>query len=602
MIRETALFETLNAKKLSNAEIAASFVVPAQYDQLVGTDHAYLIGPRGSGKTTLLRMLQGQSLVGWDHPRADHYRSRIRYSSVFLPADRLWESQLADSRVGVAAFTTQMLYALVETMLYRLGDTEEGPVLHPAKLRHLSEVELVAECAEAWALRLRSPSLRGLLGALDLRLHSIASFIESESSPGSIQSESWLSLPTIYSFQFGIRAFNRHAGQPDHRWALLLDEMELAPPHVHQQLRQSLRGGERSHILKLSFSPFDRYISSREQDAGEAYPDNDFKAIYLWYGSRIGSRKFTRGLWHRMMSETFSAAKSPNAVLGQSEIDVSGATWRAQGYRRNSKQMKLLTQMKRQDYAFRDYLVHKRIDLRTIDTMSYDEKSATIRKVYPLLVFRDAVLRFEGGVGKRRQRKKVTECFTGADAVSAALEGNPRWVKAVFSKLLSAYDGAKVRPGFQYDTLKESAERFEALLRILPSASQDGRTVLDLINDIAAYFSARAFGIFSPEPPAVFRVDDQVSDGIIETLTIALSAGAVVHLRGRHSPVVLNDLRGERFRIAYLLAIRDGREIPMRLSKTTNLSSILTWCETQKRQAGRRPNSPPVLWDEEELP
>src|SRR5207253_10253253 len=100
-----------------------------------------------------------------------------------LPADRLWASQVGSKelsgRLGVAAFCTQMLYALVETMLYRLGDySTPGLIHHPAVLRHRSEVELVAECAEAWRLSLRTPRLLGLQGALDLRLLGIAELIE----------------------------------------------------------------------------------------------------------------------------------------------------------------------------------------------------------------------------------------------------------------------------------------------------------------------------------------------------------------------------------------------------------------------------------------
>jgi hypothetical protein len=602
--REGALFEALNAKKLSPTEVAATFVVPPQYEQLVGPDHAFLVGPRGSGKTTLLRMLQGESLMAWNHPRADIYRRRVRYSSVFLPADRLWASQVSPSNsaspLGVAAFTAQLLYALVETMLYRLPNyTQANAILHPAELSHRAEVDLVAECAEAWHLPVRSPSLLGLQGALDLRLSAIASQIELGAT-GNPDLGSWTKIAPVEALRFGIRAFNRHSRQVGHRWALLLDEMELAPEPVHHALRNALRGGEQSLVLKLSFSPFDRYAPATA-DVGDATPENDFRPIYLWYGTRVGSRKFTRGLWNRMMTEATGSSKAATAVLGPSTIDVSGSS-SAKSYRVGGKHMELVQAMQRQDAAFARHLEAKGIDTTSPEALSYSQRSSTLRKIYPLLVFRDAVLEFEEGIPRRRQRKKYTECFTGADAVFAALEGNPRWVKAVFSTLLARYDGTSpIGRGAQYDTLKEAAERFESLLRLLP-VEGDGRDapVLSLLDDIARYFSHRAFGEFTPDPPAAFRVDDKVPQSVIDALTTALSAGAVVHLRGKRSPVVLPDLYGERFRLAYLLTIRDGLEVPLRLGKTTNLSSILAWAERGRAaptEAGHGETQAPTLWE-----
>ena len=279
-VNESALFEVLNAKKLSPPEIAASFVIPPQYEQLVGPDHSFLVGPRGSGKTTLLRMLQGQALMAWTHRKADSYRRRVRYSSIFLPADRLWASQLAASgdgaRLGVAAFGTQLLSALVETMLYRIGDFGRECVLHPVELRHRAEVELVGDCAEAWRMKLRTPSLRGLQTALDNRMLHLAERLENREPVA--DEEDWVRLPPIQALLFGLRAFNRQTGENHHRWALLLDEMELAPESVHQTLQSTLRGGDNNLILKLSFSPFDRYVASSVA-VGKGAPDHDYRPI-----------------------------------------------------------------------------------------------------------------------------------------------------------------------------------------------------------------------------------------------------------------------------------------------------------------------------------
>lgn len=595
---EYALFEALNAKKLEPAEIAASFVIPAQYDQLVGPDHTVLVGPRGSGKTTLLRMLQGETLMSWDHRRAPDYRRRVRYSAIFLPADRIWASQTlstsGSSRLGMAAFTTQLLYALTETMLYRSG-AASGPregVHHGVSLRHRVEVDLVTDCAEAWKLPVRSPSLVGLQTALDLRLSEIGEELVATPAETRVRrprssERPWERVVPMQALTFGIRTFNRYVGQAGHRWALLLDEMELSPEPVHTALYSQMRGGEKLLILKLSFSPVDRNVSFFVDAAGPS-AENDYRPIYLWYGTRVGARRFTRGLWTRMMRELRGESSSPAAVLGESEFDTSTRNWSSGGsaYRRGSSQQRLIERMYIADASFREYLDSRKMAPDHLEDVDYRRRSSTLRKVFPLLVFRQALLDFDKhGRPIHRARKKALEPFTGSEAVFAALEGNPRWIKAVFSRLLGAYDGYRVAPGFQYDVLRETAERFESLLTVLPPegiGSTPGVTVLDLLEGIIGYFHARTFGPFTADPPSTFVVDN-VPPHVEALLRTALSAGAVVHLRSNSSPSILRDLKGERFRIAYLLTLRDGHELPLRLGKAVRLSRILRWVQREGR-------------------
>jgi hypothetical protein len=591
---EGALFEALNAKKLTPSEIAAGFVICSQYEQLVGPDHSYLVGPRGSGKTTLLRMLEGDALMQWEHRRAPEFRRRVRFSSVFLPADQLWAAQLRghgdfelSGRIGVAAFGTQMLYSLLETLKYRLGYYHSAESIHlPTELRHRSEVELVHECAEAWGLNLRASSIIALQQALELRLFEISNLIEDEDpDPAQITALSWLRYSPWAMFRYGVRAINRHTLQPNHRWGLLLDEMELAPPPVHASILANVRGGDKSIVVKLSFSPFDRFIGSNQM-VGDAVADNDFKPIYLWYGSRLGGRRFTAGLWRRMITERFPY-RSATAVLGPSKIDITGGTAQARNsYAQDGSEIALLAKAADDDPGLASFLSSYDIDLQAVDTLAYPVRSATIRKIYPLVVFRNALLDFEGGVPQRKQRRKVTDCFTGVDAVFAALEGNPRWIKAVFSQFLAIYEGGgRIPEGTQYDILIDAAERFESLLRVLaptPAIEPKGQphgngdfSVLDLLDAISTYFSQRNLGQFSADPPSVFKVDRKVSAQVLVALETALSAGAVIHLRGKASPPVLPTLVGERFRLAYLLTIREKKEIPFRIGKAVALSRIL---------------------------
>lgn len=567
MTSMTWTFGSFNAKRMSASEIAESFVVPPAFLSLTSTDHSYVIGPRGSGKTTLLRMLQGEELMAWRGKTADDMRRRVTYSTVFLPADELWASQTTEATARTA-FATQMLYAFVETLLYRTARADSaGREVHlPARLTHDAEVDLVRQCAMAWGLEGVRPSLLGLQAALDMVMLRLSRDVAVADGP--------LGDDALALLNFGIRAFNRASGQPNHQWALLLDEMELAPAAIHREVVSFVRGGTANLILKLSMSPFDRYMHAVGVEGGPI-PGHDFQTIHLSGQSRGDIRRMTEGLWRESLRSRELPIVSMAAALGSSSIA------REFGSRRGSERelIQLLERARHDDAGFAEWLRIRRLDLRELDRLSYNRRSATIRKVYPLLVFRDALLTFRNGQPVRRSRKKSVEPFTGAAAVTAALEGNPRWIKQAFAEMLTYYDPrtGTVSPGFQFDALTSLANRFESLLRVLPQrpAKSGGIPVPDLVELVAEYFHGKNTGAFTADPQNCFTVDRKTPPHILDALVMGLYAGAFVHVRDRRSPSVLSTLPGQRFRLAYLLGVRDGREFPLRLGKDASLSEII---------------------------
>lgn len=596
-----ALFEVLNAKRMTDAEIAHTFVVPAQYKELVSPDHSFLVGPRGSGKTTLLRMLQGSALMEWSGVEAEEYRRRIRYSTIFVPADRLWSSQtilqggeLAE-RLASAAFTTQLCIALVESLQYRINYFGRHDEIHlPAELGAPGERELVEACAEAWRLQVRTPSLNGLLSALDVRIEKVAEL--AALPPAAEALEPWVDLAAMECLRFGVRLFNRMTGQPEHRWALLLDEMELAPRAIHNSLMQSIRGGDPALVLKLSFSPFDQYIAPETPEANAPAVNNDFKAIYLWYAHQTESRSFARSLWAKLAKDVANSDRPARAILGPSQIDSSGANWRFEDYASDSAKMRLIREMDNQDAEFHKFLSNHKVDLERPEDLSYQGKSATLRKAYPLLVYRNALATFSKGKARPRHgNSKPSDVYSGDAAVFTALEGNPRWMKAVFTQLLSRYDGERMlSKGVQYDTLRDAAARFEALLSLLPAGEEPDIAVLDVVNMIARHLRYRALGAFSADPATTFRVDKSVPPGVLDAIKAGLTAGAIVHVRDDKSPPILSSLVGERFRLAYLLCVRREFEVPMRLGKELALSAILR-AESARLDRRQLPQAPTLF-------
>ncbi|CAH0231331.1 hypothetical protein SRABI98_02753 [Microbacterium sp. Bi98] len=579
--------DAFNAKRMTADQVAGSFVVPAEFDRLSGNDHVYVIGPRGSGKTTLLRMLTGETLRAWEGSEAEAARRRIDYTSIFVPADELWASQASSGNIRVA-FAGQLLLAAIDAMTYRVSGNLG--VHLPASLSLSSEIALTNHFARLWGLGEVLGGFKGLQAGLELLLlelprqdlgdHALA-------APDSLR----LLVPAL-------EAFNREVEQRGHRWALLLDEMELAPPAVHAMVTRFVRGGPPILTLKISMSPFDRFMQIYGEEALPA-PGNDFDTIYLSGRPVRELRAFTNGLWRSALKARGLQHRELSAALDDrapTPRDRPAADRSGVGFVRS---------MANRDPELRQWLRRRQVNLSDASSMSYSERSATIRKITPLLVYRDALLNFRDGQPVKRSRKKSFEPFTGANAIATILEGNPRWIKSAFAQMLERYDARtqSISAGFQLDSLTSVADRFEALLRVLPTRQGDGEAMapLQLVDTIARYLRDRNLGPFTADAPNSFVVDHGTPDEVRRALLLCLYAGAIVHLRSRNSPAVLSSFTNERFRLTYLLSVRDGKELPLRLGKDVRLTSVL---EVPRSRLRSRPHEQgtalPLEWSDYE--
>lgn len=506
--------------------------------------------------------------MAWGGAEAEKLRRRITYSSIFLPADQLWASQTSPTTAR-AAFAAQMLYAFVEAMMYRTSriDSSGNAVHLPTELAHNDEVALAAQCARAWGLQGASHGFLGLQEALDLYLMELAH--RKVGDVGLLGNSGSIAL-----LSFGVRAFNRIAKTPHHKWALLLDEMELAPKEIHNEVTSFVRGGPNELILKVSMSPFDRYMHSYGA-GGAPVPGHDFQTVYLSGQARTEVQTFTNGLWKESLRSRNLPFVTMARALGTSRMFHEAP--RQRGTR--TLVVETLRRAQSQDAELARWLETKKVDLSSLDQLSYNERSATVRKIYPLVVFRDAILSYRGGKPFRRSRKKSIEPFTGARAVTTLLEGNPRWIKSAFSQMLTLYDERtqSVSAGFQYDVLVDLANRFESLLRVLPQPPSASRAfpVTELVDGVATYLYRQNTSAFTPDPQTCFRVDGKTPTSVLDALVLGLYGGAFVHVRDRRSPAVLSAFPGQRFRLAYLLAVRDGKEFPLRLGKDVKMTTIL---------------------------
>ncbi|WP_412873966.1 hypothetical protein ACL00U_06370 [Curtobacterium poinsettiae] len=561
MIDRELSFEAFNAKKLTASEVAKSFVVPDTFRSIAGTDHSYLIGPRGSGKTTLLRMLTTESLNAWQGAEAKEIKKQINFWSVFLPTDQLWSQQASESHAR-SLFALQGLYAFTESASYlSLPSSGSGVRIGPGEER-----KLVTNLAEGWGLDVAAPTLLGLQQEVDRRLIAVG---RGDQTALELGNGTALSL-----LDFSVRTFNRVVDRVGKKWALLLDEMELAPRVIHEEVNAYVRGGSGELLIKVSMSPFDRFIDS-DQSSGVPVPGHDFRVVHLSGQARHDIERITIGLWRETLKSRGLPAISMERALGGSTFDY--------GYRGKTSKARIAAYLEDaylEDNSFAEWVRRRRVDLAHIDEMTYQEYSATVRKVYPLLVFRRSLLNFsDGNVVGRRSGRRATDPFVGVTAVTTALEGNPRWIKIAFSEMVDHWDmkRSQVSAGYQLSALLGLSSRFEALLRVLPrpESMAHSMSVMDLVNVVAKYMSDANLGSFHADPVNVFTVDRNAPPPVLDAIITGLYAGAIVHVRDRLSPDVLDTFAGQRFRLAYVFGLRPGREFPLRLGKDVRLSSIV---------------------------
>jgi hypothetical protein len=596
MTPSPTIFESFNARSLDPSQVAATFVPSMVYKKLAKRRHTIIVGPRGSGKTTLLKMLQQTALEYWDHKEADEYRSRIDFTGVFIPTDLIWSAQLRSLGFGLdeqtvrllgnTAFTTQVLRALTSSMLDRLQPgAQSGP--HPfrrVKLSAGSEAQLATSICDAWHLRTRVPSLLAIEQALSvrmLRIYEIASkeaLLGREGRRKRLAETDFLQLHFLQSSAVAIDVFNDMAGERNGKWALAFDELELAPEWIQYELVKLLRSTDQRFLFKLAMSPLTRATSASKTSPSPS-AGQDFDQIALWYPNRRDAYSFCEELWYSMLSNEGRPRKSPQEVLGTSFFHSTPDEWSKAGgaYGYGTRLYNTFKNLSRVDKTFRRYLNNKHIDLHKIEELDESKRAANIRKIVSLVVLREFYrTQKDHDTPEVRFRSRKTSLYTGAEALFAISEGNPRWFIGITENLLDRWKEVNkpIDDSVQADEITKAAQRYLAMLATIPTTAKPVTTLLQILESIATFFHDQAVRAdFVAEPPATFIVDNAVPREIVDVLEPALNSGAIVLVPEHKGEAFVSDLRGKRFRVSYLLG--PVYKLPLRLGRATSLSRIL---------------------------
>ncbi|MDO3639752.1 hypothetical protein Q2100_28685 [Mycolicibacterium sp. KC 300] len=381
-----------------------------------------------------------------------------------------------------------------------------------------------------------------------------------------------------------IEIFNRAVGQEDHQWALLFDEMELAPTTIVEALLEAMRGLPENLLLKLSISPVQPELARLNLPYAGVH-GQDFDLIQLTYARQNHAVE----LGKRMLeaeARRLGIKGSPAAeLLGRSVFasfdDGEGGRDRAEHaprdnpYAANGDLWKRYKSLANVDESFRLWLRGKDVDLNELERLSPVARAAKLRKVRNLVVVRENYRRSNAA---RRSRKSYA-LYTGADTVLTICDGNPRLLTALLGQLLSGATGGdnKISRSAQSAAVDSVIRRFFALIssaEAVPLRSGRVASLYDLVHRIGEAFAERVVEEeFSDNVPLRFTVDRGVNSATIELLRLGINMGVFVHIPKRSDARVPLALFGEHFRLSYVLAPYFG--LPVRLGPTVRLSTLL---------------------------
>lgn len=593
-----SIFESFNARPLTPALVAKTFVPPAHYEQLRKRTHTLLIGPRGSGKTTLLKMLHPHALETWEHPTADAVCKSLDFTGVFVPTDQAWGKQLealSQGRLpasdlaffGTAIFTNHIIISFLRTLRHRCSPDSDSvkrrfrPIYaSPAAVR-----DFIKSAADLLKIEDFFPSLDGLILALTDRNLAI----------GAAASGKVLNLTTFQPF-IGwsyndvlvslIQRVEMFLGTGEQTWCILLDEFELAPTYIREALLAGLRSTNSSLLFKIGISPFttDAHLLSNPTSPMAFH---DFEEIRLWYPKKQEGYEISHLLFNRLAVELGLPPITPEQALGDSIM--AGRLEYSQSQRMTQGQVAVLERLAKWDVSFRTYLKDKSVDIAKISSYAESKRAAAIRKIIPLVIIREAFLKgnaksvkpVKPDIDLTGRSRKNPALYGGAGSIFALCEGNPRIFLGIVRQLLALYreTGKRVEYTSQNMIIEKSIKRLRAILRtIVPSSSSGSMMNLNLSKLIDLIGNQLHRGIvqpnFSSDPPGSFTVDcENLTQEVVDLLVVALNSGAIIYMPTIDEQLVFGNLNGRTFRLSYLLA--PYYYIPLRLGPEISLSSLL---------------------------
>lgn len=568
-----AVFGSYNARSTSPEDVAAGFVAPPQFWNILPRGNSVLTGPRGSGKTTLLKMLTVPALESWDDPEAEEASARADYSGVFVPADRSWAGQVDvighgfDDHLRVklanAAFVLHSLHAMVLCARWRSEGRESSLRAHHRVSMDAGVEETIARAVSAlWGLPGPAGSLYGLQLGLRDEISTLGELaragLRDERSQRALQVHHALNMDLIDVALPFIERFNHADSDEDHVWAFLIDEIEFLPQGIQTMLIESVRGRDPRIIQKVSIAPYTVTSTAQLNTPLGGWEGHDLQSVDLTFTEKEQGYPFSRALVQREISRSMKGRRRQIGVARL--LGGEGFFERPPGedaYGPGSANAKAIERLAGIDSSFAAWLQARGIDPAQPDAVTGVRRSQTLQKAIAIILLRCEFLHKVRGKLSARSRKRP-RVYIGEKAIFAICENNPRLLKAVVGKLLALQHGGKLRDGTRAEVVEACCSEYRLHLRAIEveRSVEDALLPRRLIDTIGEGFAAGIYGEqFDPEPPLSFEVAhaEREREGLTAMLAQLIHYGAIV-------PTGENSYRlAHMFAPLYRLPLRKGR-------------------------------------------
>lgn len=575
---ETRTLDSFNAKYLDPDKFSQTFVPSSDFIKVVKNGPILIVGARGSGKTTLLKMLGNDILPFWEHPKADEYRKEIALEGVYVPADSVWANRIrvlkdagiaddVSEEFAKAAFSTHVCLCTIEALERSLkqrlsSDAAEGEKIVARLHQALSDI------AEYLEFKLEKPTFLQLKHALRNRMRELGEYVKSKSILGQLTHEDLqndidcVNMDLDFTLESIFDSFDSIFEVEGIRWAVLLDEFEVAPESLQKEILTKLRSSSRKHTYKIALVPCGKHLES----SFTASSKNDYDPIQLWKRSFEQNKEFCKGI----LASRFEI-HDPEKIFGQSDFVESKRI--SDTILRSSFQ-----ELYDKDESFRSYIDDKKIDLNEIFDRE-DSRADEFRKIAPDVIFRNSQ---KNAKGHKKRKDSLPGFYTGWNAIVKISEGNPRWIMSTITSLLDAigYENKKIPQAKQLSAINSTTKAFKSMIVTTALIDNMGisteTSIIELISTLQDFIRKQYIdNDFRADPFGHFYIDKRVTNDIKNTIRIALNHGAVVSLESDTNGDIwdFSELEGHRFRLSYLLS--PVYKLPLRTGKKVNLSSAM---------------------------
>lgn len=562
-----------NARFLPAGDVARTFIPPEpHFGKLISRGHTLLLGPRGSGKTTLLKMLTLRALSNWNHPQAPAIISQITFNAAFVAADATWGKQIdALNELDLhptrkeASFVLHTIRALIVAMRdavefgRRPGSNHLGDLT--VEMTTSQEEEFVIFASDGLRLKPRINSILGLELAAEGRLNSINLGHEDND----FRYESLLS-----SISLLIASFNGVTGQNDRRWALLFDELEIAPARIQSLLLSSMRSADQRLIVKLAIAP---YLDDLSSELGPTSPHllHDYQIIPLAYSYKEDAIGFSSSLIRSKFGQLGIDSEHLDDMF-EPPLETRGFGRQPTGRRKRDTLPREFQSLAKKDDSFRRFAIDNNI-LQSDPKFNENWNAQFVRKILPIVVARDFYIRKyeEGSVDIVMARsRKAHSLYTGFPSIIEISEGNPRAILTLVGSIARRYAqsiGANKKPmkisaAIQSQAIISVELLLTSLLQVIP-LDLDGfdrsKGLLEFIDQIGRAFEDRLLkGPFKSDYVSTFSLHKDSPPAVVAAVGKALNAGAIIHVPypGSGHDILFKGIRGQKFRLSYGLSAR----------------------------------------------